>query len=316
MQNYGSYENMFKTMIQHGFSEEKTVRGCIYKLDPKLGEGKIELWGSGNIAFVELDITYKDTNISVNYSDNVGVQITFIDNNDMEYYSNEKVKEKTPYGTFFYINNTSVPWFKKYPAGERIKALTLLIGEEFLKSNGINLSHEDWNNMARTINLRNISIAQIATILRQIKNCDIADDLFPLYFKTKSIEAFLLLLNFSMSHTKNLNRLSIKSQAAVKQAVGILSQNYINPPVITELAKIVGVDKKTLQSAFLEIVGLSIHKYVRSLKMQYALLLLKNDTMSVERVSKEVGYNSKIHFYKAFKDVFFMKPSEMRQLLK
>ncbi len=316
MQNYGSYENMFNNMTQHGWSEEKTMRGRVFKLDPKHGEGRIELWGDSSIAFVELDITYKETNISVNYSDNIGVQITFIDNNDMEYYKNDALIEKTAYGTFFYVNNAFVPWFKKYPGGDRIKALTLLIGEDFLKSNGIDLSQEEWNNMARTINLRNISIPQIATILRQIKSGDIKEDLFPLYLKTKSIEAFLLLYNYSMSQSKSLNRISAKSQAAVKEAVSILSQNYINPPVITELAKMVGVDKKTLQSAFSEIVGLSIHKYVRSLKMQYALELLKNGAMSVEGISKKVGYNSKIHFYKAFDDVFAMKPSEMRLLLK
>lgn len=38
----------------------------------------------------------------------------------------------------------------------------------------------------------------------------------------------------------------------------------------------VGVDKKTLQFAFKEIVGLSIHRYIRTLKMQKALLLLED----------------------------------------
>ncbi len=44
--------------------------------------------------------------------------------------------------------------------------------------------------------------------------------------------------------------------------------------------------------------------------------VLKNGAMSVEGISKKVGYNGKIHFYKAFDDVFAMKPSEMRLLLK
>ncbi len=316
MQSYKSYENMFNTMTNHGWSEEKNGRGQVYRLDSKFGDGKIELWGNSHIAFVDLDITYKETNITINYNESIGVQITFIENNDMEYYKDETAIEKTQYGTFFYVNNAAVPWFKKYPAGNRIRALTLLIGEEFLINNGINLSHEDWNDMARTINVRNISIPQIATILRQIKSSEVTEQLFPLYLNVKSVEAFLMLLDFSMSQTKNLSRISVKSQAAVKDAVGILSQNYKNPPVITELAKMVGIDKKTLQSTFREIVGLSIHKYVRSLKMQYALELLKRDTLSVEAISIAVGYNSKIHFYKAFNDIFSMKPSEMRLLLK
>lgn len=49
--------------------------------------------------------------------------------------------------------------------------------------------------------------------------------------------------------------------------------------------------------------------------MQQALLLLKDSNFSIEKISKEVGYNSKIHFYNAFDEVFGMKPLEMKNLL-
>ena len=74
------------------------------------------------------------------------------------------------------------------------------------------------------------------------------------------------------------------------------------------------IDKKTLQFAFKEIVGLSIHNYIKTLKMQKALLLLENDKMTIDEISKEVGYQSKIHFYRAFKGAFDCTPSQMRKI--
>ncbi len=316
MQSLGSYTDMFNSLEQNGWTARPNTRGITFSLDEHLGNGTMILLGNSNkFGFVDLDITYKNDNITLNFSENMGVQITFIEQNEMEYYKDESDPLHTFYGTFFYINNAPIPWFKKYPKQSRVKALTLMISDEFLKENGIDISTAEWNNLARAINTRNISIPQIATILKQIRYAEIDEELFPIYFKNKTIEAFLLLLNHSKTQKHSLNRINAKSQTAVKNTVNLLCKNYISPPIITDIAKTIGIDKKTLQSSFKEIVGLSIHKYIRSLKMQHAVTLLKSSDMSIENISKEVGYNSKIHFYRAFDEVFSMKPSEMRALL-
>ncbi len=316
MQNLGSYTDMFNSLEKNGWTAKPSTRGVTFTLDENFGSGTMMLWGNSNsFGFVDLDITYKNDNITVNFSENIGVQITFIEQNEMEYYKDESDALHTFYGTFFYINNAPMPWFKKYPKQSRVKALTLMISDEFLRENGIDISILQWNNLARAINTRNISIPQIATILKQIRYAEIDEELFPHYFKNKTVEAFLLLLNYSKSQEYSLSRINSKSQNAVKNTVDLLCKNYISPPIITDIAKAMGIDKKTLQSSFKEIVGLSIHKYIRSLKMQHALTLLKTSDMSIENIAKEVGYNSKIHFYRAFDEVFSMKPTEMRALL-
>ncbi len=316
MKVYGSYQNMFQVLEQDGWSTEPHPYGTTYRLDPRLGDGTMMLWGdSSSLGFVMLDITYKEDTILVNFNDGLGIQITFIEENDMEYYQSSSNIERTHYGTYFYINNAPIPWFKKYPKDNRIRALTLLLNDEFLKENGINLTLAQWNDMARAINCRDTSIPQISAILTQIKNADFDNDLFQLYLKSKAIEAFLLLWNYSRSQERVLRRINAKSQNAVKQTLHLLTKDFLSPPIITDIAKMVDVDKKTLQFAFKEIVGLSIHKYIRSLRMQQAIRLLESTDMPIESISKSVGYNSKIHFYRAFDEVFSMKPTEMRRLL-
>ncbi len=316
MQVYGSYENMFTMLEDHGWLAEKNAHGITYSLYESIGNGEMVLWtGADGLAFVSLDVMFYQDNIMVNFSENIGVQITFIEENNMEYYKTEDNIENTQYGTFFYINNAPVPWFKKYPKNSRVKAFTLLVGDDFLKTNGICLSLEEWNQLARAINGRGVSVPQIVTVLKQIRYGNIHEDLFATYLKAKAMEAFLLLWNAGKSQGESWRRLSSKSQIAVKECIRIVSKNFVSPPLIDELAKQVGVNKKTLQFSFEEIVGLSIHKYIRTLKMQKALSLLKESDLSVESIAKEVGYNSKIHFYRAFEAVFAMKPSEMRRLL-
>ncbi len=316
MQVYGSYENMFTMLENHGWSAEENAHGITYSLDERLGEGEMVLWtGDDGLAFVRLDIMYNQDNIIVNFSESIGVQITFIEENNMEYYKTEDSIEHTQYGTFFYVNNAPVPWFKKYPKNSRVKALTLLVGDDFLKKNGICLTPTQWNQLARAINGRSISSPQIVTVLKQICCGNIEEELFAAYLKAKATEAFLLLWNTGKSRGESQRRFSPKSQIAVKECIRIVSRDFVSPPLIEELAKQVGVNKKTLQVTFKEIVGLSIHKYIRTLKMQKALDLLKESNLSVENIAKEVGYNSKIHFYKAFEAVFAMRPGEMRKIL-
>lgn len=317
MDIYTSHKNMLERLTEMGWTMEKTTRGELYHLKPQEGIGVFCVWEiDSSLFFFDLDLMYKQTKLILNYSDVVGVQITFIENNEIEYYKQKDQIETTRFGSFCYVNNVCVPWIKKYPADSRICALTLIITDRFLKQNHIFLSLNDWHTFARAINNRSISLPSLSAILKQIKYTKINEAFFPIYFKTKAIEAFLLLWDYSKKQKLELKRINTKSYTAVENCLNILSKNYISPPIIVELAKKVGIDKKTLQFTFKEIVGLSIHRYIRTLRMQQSLLLLKESDLSIERIAKKVGYNSKIHFYNAFKTTFGILPSEMRKIIK
>ena len=317
MEVYHSTAYMLEELIRNGWFKESNSRGFTLTPDIDIATGQIHVWGNPKTyVILDMDITFKTPQFMVNYSEQCGLQITFIEQVGLEYYKDKSEIETGHFGNFIYVNNVCIPWFKKYPAGERTKAITLIVSDDFLKQENINITEEEWNRLARGINGRNVSIPAISSLLKQIRQSNIEDLLFEKYLKTKTIEAFLLVFDYVQKKEKlEVKRLNNKSHKAVKEAISILDNSFINPPIITELSKMVGVDKKTLQFAFKEIVGLSIHKYVRTLKMQKALLLLEDKKMNIEDISKAVGYQSKIHFYRAFEEVFSIKPSEMRKIL-
>lgn len=309
---------MLEEMERNGWEKKLLPNGFTLTPNDDMGEGRIVVLGDleKKICFLDMDVLFHTPQFMVNYSEERGVQISFIESSDVEYYKDKDDINVTPFGNFTYVNNVCIPWFKKYEINKPTKALTLMLSEDFLRGENIHLSKEEWGRFARCVNGRNTSIPALTAILRQISQTSISDEFFQLYLKTKAVEAFLLLFDHARKTEKSdLKKLSLKSHHAVKSTLLLLGENFISPPIITDLSKMIGIDKKTLQFAFREIVGLSIHKYIRTLKMQKALLLLENNSMTIEEIAKSVGYQSKIHFYRAFEDMFSMKPLEMKKML-
>ena len=48
-------------------------------------------------------------------------------------------------------------------------------------------------------------------------------------------------------------------------------------------------------------------------RMERAVILLKNTTLSIEETAAMVGYGDHSNFYKAFKDYYWMTPKEYMQ---
>jgi AraC family transcriptional activator of mtrCDE len=52
---------------------------------------------------------------------------------------------------------------------------------------------------------------------------------------------------------------------------------------------------------------------LRDLRMQRAANLLKADILSVEQISRTVGYSSRASFFRAFRDAHGQDPSDFRK---
>ena len=317
MKFYHSTSYMLEEMSKNGWIKEDISRGYILSPEINVGQGHIIVWGdSKKLCLINSQYTLSSPLYVCNYCKERGIQMTFIENVEAEFYKDKDDIQKSMFGTFFSVNNICTYWFKNYPANKELSATMLLITESFLVENGISLTDEQWNNLARAINLKTVSMPSIAYIIEQILTATVSDENFALYFKTKALEAFVLLYEYTIhSEQSSTRKIFPKSNKAIKKALHILDKEYISPPTIVALAKMVDIDKKTLLYAFKEIVGLSIHDYIKTLKMQKAVLLLKEENLKIDYIAKAVGYQSKIHFYNAFKETFNCTPSQMRKYM-
>jgi AraC-like DNA-binding protein len=284
---------------QQEWKKIKTGRGFTLEPPTKIAEGMVVVWGDPQShCFIDSDIIFHIPLMERYYFQQKGIQISFINDMTGTYYQNKAELSQAHTGLFCAVNNIPKPWFHRYPAEVRQKVYSVMITESFFSDFRLSLPHNGWDRLARFINNRKIFIPALMVVCQEIKNTAIGDETFELYFRGKVIEAIGLLLDYTLKmEEKSFPVVSEKSCAAAKEALQILNNAYVTPPVIEVLAQSVGIDKKTLQNAFKQLVGQSVHDYVQALRMEKALSLLEEKSLHIEKIAKMLGYQSKINFY-------------------
>ncbi|WP_353158772.1 AraC family transcriptional regulator [Myroides odoratus] len=101
---------------------------------------------------------------------------------------------------------------------------------------------------------------------------------------------------------------------------GIISTQLIDTrlflsPTLTldQLADILQLPKSDLTGFFKESQALTFKQYINRLKVEYAILLIREreESYTVEELSLLCGFNTRLSFYRAFVDVYGFAPSEI-----
>lgn len=100
---------------------------------------------------------------------------------------------------------------------------------------------------------------------------------------------------------------------AVDKAKSILEANMENPPDLESLSSQVGMSLSKLKQVFPMACGMPPYAYLRLLRMEKAMRLLRNEGRSVTETALEVGYSNLSHFSKTFVEHFGIKPSQARK---
>lgn len=82
---------------------------------------------------------------------------------------------------------------------------------------------------------------------------------------------------------------------------------------IEDITKNAPYSYSRLSRIFKELMGVSIVDYVRRVKMNYAVELLKSTDMNIIEIVYELGYNSVSYFNHTFKDFFGVTPTQLRR---
>lgn len=315
MDYYTSTANMlFQMETKQKWTKQQTDYGYILKASPQIADGQITIWGDANTyCYINSDVVFHVPLIERYHFKQKSIQISFVDNMTLNYYQKKNEMNEASSGLFCFVNNIHRPWFKRFPSNTKQKVCSISITDDFFISHNITLPHDGWDRLAIALNGK-IFIPKLAILFEDIKNIKVNRNAFDIVFRGKIMEIIGLLLDYALTKEKEKTfSISNKSRNIAKKAIYILNQNYIHPPVIGNLAQTLGIDANTLQKAFKQIVGQSVYEYIVSLKMEKALALLEDTSLTIEDISKLVGYQSKISFYKAFKKTYDCKPNELRK---
>lgn len=134
------------------------------------------------------------------------------------------------------------------------------------------------------------------------------------YFRIKVLELLLYLDALELDE-KTEKPYFYKSQVEkVKAAHRLLTEDLERHYTIAELSKHFSIPATALKECFKSVYGQPINTYMRSLRMDRAALLLRQEPQtSVAEIAGRVGYDSASKFAAAFKDTKGKTPLEYRR---
>ena len=101
------------------------------------------------------------------------------------------------------------------------------------------------------------------------------------------------------------------SDRLLKKVAVYIDDNLNNPKLsVEDLSKHVGMSRGSLYNKILELTGLSPIEYIRSVKLDKAVVLLEKSDLNVSQIAYMVGFATPNYFAKSFKAKFNMQPSE------
>lgn len=189
-----------------------------------------------------------------------------------------------------------------------------------------------FNHFIRNYTYRYLPL-EIASIIQTLRSLAEAGRLTPLYLESKILESIALLHNEIHGTLENVftnqsnykevrigtNRyitLSAADLSAIQKAHDILTKEVCHPPTIKALSKTVFLNEQKLKAGFLAKYHMSIGQYTTSLRMTMAENLLSTTELSIDEISKMLGYSYSANFVKMFKKNHGKTPLTFRKLNK
>ena len=136
----------------------------------------------------------------------------------------------------------------------------------------------------------------MTTILVQMMNQNISDNVKKLYFKGKVFE--LLSLLFNVGKEMNIEQCPFladdKNVKKIKKAKEIIISRMSEPPSLKELAEQVEISLKNLKEGFKQVYGNTVFGFLYDYKMNVASNMLSSKNYNVNEVALHLGYSTSL----------------------
>jgi transcriptional regulator GlxA family with amidase domain len=107
--------------------------------------------------------------------------------------------------------------------------------------------------------------------------------------------------------------LTPRTLTKLRVAAEILSQRLDDPPTISELSALVGMNECDLKRCFKCRYGDGIARFSRNRRLAAAQDLLTHSALSIAEIALEVGYANPSQFARAFRQQFNLNPAQYRR---
>jgi transcriptional regulator GlxA family with amidase domain len=110
----------------------------------------------------------------------------------------------------------------------------------------------------------------------------------------------------------NIFRLTPYDFRCVEKAITYINQFYMERISADRLSIEVGLTKDKLQAGMLLKIGLTLHEYILTIRVEKAKLLLIDTNNPVKSIADTTGFNNDSHFCKVFRKFTSVSPVKYR----
>ncbi len=150
--------------------------------------------------------------------------------------------------------------------------------------------------------------------IREIMNCNLRGGLKLLFLQSKCIELLALQAQAYEEYYDHAGRHTFKpgyDKDQIHFAKDYLLLHAAEPPSLSELARIAGINEFKLKKGFREIFNNSIFGYLNDYRLHEAKQMLASGT-AIKETADHFGFSSVQHFSKAFKQKFGLPPGQCK----
>ena len=150
--------------------------------------------------------------------------------------------------------------------------------------------------------------------LKNIFNCPLEGKLGYMMIETSLIQILLIQLHTLFHSCDNYSSTvaSRRDSEVAKQLREHLTKTFLEDHCLADLARHFGVNTTKLMTLFKKTFGKSIFEFISELRMEHAMILLRDSGLMVTEVARTLGYKNPNHFSSAFKRTFGINPSDVR----
>lgn len=123
--------------------------------------------------------------------------------------------------------------------------------------------------------------------------------------KTEILSVFYGILTILMNGSNH-------TETTAEKILRILTVDLNNPPTLSELAEICHFSKNHIIGIVKKEFGITPYEYLKHERLRHAARLIGSTSMSIELAAEQSGFNDYTVFFRAFKSIYGMSPSEWR----
>ncbi|WP_442952249.1 helix-turn-helix domain-containing protein [Pedobacter sp. CAN_A7] len=102
-----------------------------------------------------------------------------------------------------------------------------------------------------------------------------------------------------------------ESEKLINAVLVYIEDNLHNPQLSVEgMARSLHMSRASLYNKVLEITGLSPVEFIRSVKLEKAIVLMEQSDLSIAQIAYHVGFSTPNYFARSFKAKYNVVPSE------